>query len=225
MSQAAAMAQSAIATTSVGTSTKRLAPPLFRPASLTPNPSPIPPPISDLPISTAQVSKALTALIAHVAKTQEKRAESDLLGDTDEKVFLVVGLKRAAKREVHMPIRLCVPSPSQSRYIRLAKQYFWHRQLAHPVMDPRTSPVTLFVKDPQRTYKDLLESSKISFISRVVGLSKLRTKHKTFEAKRALLKEGELFLVDDRVVLDVGKCTGKMWREAKKCVSPQLVSL
>lgn len=83
-------------------------------------------------------------------------------------------------------------------------------------MDPRTSPVTLFVKDPQRTYKDLMVSSKISFVSRVVGLEKLRTKHKTFEAKRVLLKEAELFLVDDRVMVEVGKSVGKMWRDAKK---------
>lgn len=59
-------------------------------------------------------------------------------------------------------------------------------------------------------------SSKINFISRVVGLGKLKTKHKTFEAKRALLKEADLFLVDDRVTVDVGQAIGKMFREAKK---------
>lgn len=85
-------------------------------------------------------------------------------------------------------------------------------------MNPRESPVTLFVKDPQREYKDLIASSNIGFISRVVGLDKLRKKHKTYEAKRQLLKEADLFLVDDRVMVDVGKCLGKMWRDAKKCV-------
>lgn len=63
-----------------------------------------------------------------------------------------------------------------------------------------------------------MESSKITFINRVVGLEKLRAKHKTFEAKRALLKDGGLFLVDDRVVVEVGKSIGKMWRDAKKYV-------
>lgn len=72
-------------------------------------------------------------------------------------------------------------------------------------------------------YKNLLEELKIGFITRVVGLDKLRTKHKTFEAKRQLLKEGELFLVDDRVTVEVGKCLGKMWRDAKKCVTSLLV--
>jgi ribosome biogenesis protein UTP30 len=98
-----------------------------------------------------------------------------------------------------------------------------HSAVPHPVMNPKESPVTLFVKDPQRTYKDLLEELKIGFVSRVVGLDKLRTKHKTFEAKRELLREADLFLVDDRVMVEVGKSIGKMWRDAKKCV-PQPVS-
>ncbi|KAI5479170.1 hypothetical protein MNV49_004030 [Pseudohyphozyma bogoriensis] len=176
-------------------STSKAPPPLFVPASLKPKPTPVAPSLSSLPVNEAQVQKALTALLAHITKVQQQREETDLLGESEEKLFVVVGLKRAARREVHMPVRM---------------------QLAHPVIDPRQSPVTLFVKDPQRTYKDLLEKSKISFISRVVGLEKLRTKHKTFEAKRVLLKEGDLFLVDDRVVVDVGKSLGKMWREAKK---------
>lgn len=72
------------------------------------------------------------------------------------------------------------------------------------------------MKDPQREYKDLLDELKISFIHRVVGLDKLRNKHKTFEAKRLLLKESDMFLVDERVVTEVGKALGKMWRVAKK---------
>jgi len=90
------------------------------------------------------------------------------------------------------------------------------RPLPHPVMNPKESPVTLFVKDPQREYKDLLSDLKIGFVNRVVGLDKLQKKHKTFEAKRQLLKEADLFLVDDRVMPEVGRAIGKMWRDAKK---------
>jgi hypothetical protein len=114
---------------------------------------------------------------------------------------------------------LCSSPPLDAASVRLTLAFAPSRQLPHPVIDPRASPVTLFVKDPQRTYKDLLTSSHINFVSRVVGLDKLRNKHKTFEAKRLLLKEAELFLVDDRVLVEVGKGLGKMWREAKKCVS------
>lgn len=50
----------------------------------------------------------MTALLAHVGKEVEKREREglDLLSEVEEKVFLVVGLKRAAVREVHMPVRL-----------------------------------------------------------------------------------------------------------------------
>ena len=68
--------------------------------------------------------------------------------------------------------------------------------LAHPIVDPRTSPVCLITKDPQREYKDLLEANNIRFISRVVGVSKLKGKFKPFEARRLLLKENDLFLAD-----------------------------
>jgi len=67
------------------------------------------PALSSLPVNEAQCEKALKALLAHVAKVQEKREQEDLLGEQEEKVFLVVGLKKAPKREIHKPIRLCVP--------------------------------------------------------------------------------------------------------------------
>ncbi|GAA5905296.1 hypothetical protein JCM6882_003738 [Rhodosporidiobolus microsporus] len=170
-------------------------PPLWKPASVAPREQAALPALESLPVSQQQCEKAVNALLKHVEKKQQEREETELLGEMEEKVFLVVGLKTPPKREVHKPIRIPVP---------------------HPVLNPRDSPVTLFVKDPQRYYKDLLPSLKINFISRVVGLDKLRTKHKTFEAKRQLLKEAELFLVDDRVMVETGKCLGKMWRDAKK---------
>ncbi|TNY19043.1 ribosomal protein L1 [Rhodotorula diobovata] len=186
---------SAIATVTSTSSSSQAPPPLWKPASVAPRALPALPALDDLPVSQTQCDKAMNALVKHVDKVQKKRDDEDLLGEQDEKVFLVVGLKQAPKREVHKPVRIAVP---------------------HPVLNPRVQPVTLFVKDPQRFYKDLLAELKVGFITRVVGLDKLRTKHKTFEAKRQLLKEGELFLVDDRVTVEVGKCLGKMWRDAKK---------
>lgn len=76
----------------------------------------------------------------------------------------------------------------------------------------------MFVKDPQREYKDLLAEHKIGFISKVVyadfhlaaldwlltdspsGVSKLRGKHAPFEARRLLQKSHSLFLADARIL-------------------------
>ncbi|KAF8968917.1 ribosomal protein L1p/L10e family-domain-containing protein [Flammula alnicola] len=88
--------------------------------------------------------------------------------------------------------------------------------IVHPLVDPRTSPVCLITKDPQREYKDLLETHNIKFISRVVGIEKLKGKFKPFEARRMLLKENGMFLADERVVPLLPKLLGSKWFEAKK---------
>lgn len=88
--------------------------------------------------------------------------------------------------------------------------------LKHPLVDPRTTAVCLITKDPQREYKDLLEAHKIKFISRVVGIEKLKGKFKGFDARRLLLKENGLFLADDRVIPLLPRLLGKLWFKAKK---------
>ena len=88
----------------------------------------------------------------------------------------------------------------------------------HPIVDPRVSSVCLITKDPQREYKDLLESHGIRFINRVVGIEKLKGKFKPFEARRMLLKENDLFLADERVVPLLPGLLGKKFFEAKKYV-------
>jgi len=88
--------------------------------------------------------------------------------------------------------------------------------IVHPIVDPRTSAVCLITKDPQREYKDLIESHGIKFISRVVGVTKLRGKFKPFEARRMLLKENGMFLADERVVSLLPGLLGSKWFEAKK---------
>lgn len=116
------------------------------------------PAFDSLPVSADQLSKACTALHAHASSLVAKRAESDLLaGSTDEALELVVTLKRAPsqRRGRVMPVRIDVP---------------------HPVIDPRERSVALLVKDPQREYKDLLAAKDVKFISRVVGVTKLKGK-------------------------------------------------
>lgn len=88
----------------------------------------------------------------------------------------------------------------------------------HPLIDPRETSICLLTKDPQREYKDLLAAQGINFISRVVGVSKLKGKHKPFEARRQLLKDHGMFLADQRIVPLLPGLLGKMFFDAKKCV-------
>jgi ribosome biogenesis protein UTP30 len=90
--------------------------------------------------------------------------------------------------------------------------------IKHSLVDPRTSAVCLITKDPQREYKALLEEAGVKFISRVVGIEKLKGKFKPFEARRALLRENALFLADERVIPLLPRLLGKIFFTAKKCV-------
>jgi ribosome biogenesis protein UTP30 len=56
----------------------------------------------------------------------------------------------------------------------------------------------------------------IKFISRVVGVEKLKGKFKPYEARRQLMKEHEVFLCDDAIVGILPKLLGKIFFDAKK---------
>jgi ribosome biogenesis protein UTP30 len=94
--------------------------------------------------------------------------------------------------------------------------YLSYSPIVHPLVDPRTSSICLITKDPQREYKDLLEKHNIKFISRVVGLEKLKGKFKPFEARRMLLKENGMFLADERIIPLLPKLLGLKWFKVKK---------
>lgn len=132
--------------------------PLKLPASLAPKPALEVPTFESLPVSLEQLTKACTALHAHASQRMAKKADTDLLaGPSDEALELIVTLKRmpSQRRGKVMPVRIDVPKP---------------------VVDPRERNVHLLVKDPQREYKDLLAAQDIKFVSRVVGVAKLKGK-------------------------------------------------
>jgi ribosome biogenesis protein UTP30 len=52
----------------------------------------------------------------------------------------------------------------------------------------------------------------------VLGVSKLRSNYKTYEARRKLFKSFDLFLADRRVLLLLPALLGKPFYEKKKCV-------
>ena len=88
--------------------------------------------------------------------------------------------------------------------------------------------ICLFVKDPQREYKNLIfnelslnnnssTGSNQSFkIAKIIDISKLRKKYKEFEAKRILCNSFDLFLADERVLPLLPKLLGKYFFNKKK---------
>lgn len=173
----------------------------------------------DSKVSTAQCRLAVEALLEHALAHQAAKEQNDLLPDrTEQYVWLVVAVKKMFPERKLKPFKMCVhPSLLPSRK---SNHLLSNSPLSHPLIDPRAAPVCLITKDPQREYKDLLESNNIKFVSRVVGVQKLKGKFKPFEARRMLLKENGLFLADDRVIPLLPKLLGKAFFNAKKYVSP-----
>jgi ribosome biogenesis protein UTP30 len=74
--------------------------------------------------------------------------------------------------------------------------------------------------DPQRQYKDIVADPSFpeevrAKIGRVVGIEKLKKKYKTYETKRQLLAEYDIFLADDRIIPDVPHVLGKVFNSSK----------
>ncbi|KAF9499076.1 ribosomal protein L1 [Pleurotus eryngii] len=149
----------------------------------------------DSHVSLVQCTRAVDALVAHESKAEEARNENELLPGKEQNVWLVVTVKKMAPTHKIKPVKI---------------------PIKHPIVDPRTTPICLITKDPQREYKDLLEEKGIKFISRVVGISKLKGKFKPYEARRMLLKENGMFLADDRIIPILPKLLGSKWFHAKK---------
>ncbi|WVQ97527.1 hypothetical protein IAU59_004641 [Kwoniella sp. CBS 9459] len=165
------------------------------PSSSKPKKSPVQPLPSSF--SEAQASKAVEALLKHHNKVQAEKEDSELI-PREEHVFLVVNTKRGSTRRSMMPVRIQLPNP--------------------PLPPPPATSVCLISKTPQREYKDLLASPahNIKFISRVVGLEKLKGKFKPYEARRELMRDHEIFLCDERVLPLMPGLLGKMFFESKK---------
>ncbi|CAO1625787.1 unnamed protein product [Sympodiomycopsis kandeliae] len=171
----------------------------------------------DSRVSSTQALKALKALKAlqshrkkHKASQIEQSKETGksilpLDGDeddddasqskTDDMVYVNVTVKRLAKEKKTKPVQVPLPNP----------------------LNPLGSTaVCLFVKDPQRTYKDLLPTLGINCVHRIVGVSKLKGKFAPFEARRNLMDEYDVFLCDERISPMMPALLGNKWMQKKK---------
>ncbi|KAK0555618.1 proteasome-interacting protein cic1 [Tilletia horrida] len=160
----------------------------------------------DRRVNSGQALKAINALISHKQKRLAAGADDDqLLPPTptarDDILFLQLTLKR-------------IPAPTTSAPAAFTKPI--RVPLPHSLLQPNEASVCLIVKDPQREYKDLLTSLGIRSIARVVGVTKLKGKFAPFDARRQLMNDHDLFLVDERVVSLMPRLLGKKWMESKK---------
>ncbi|ORZ37530.1 ribosomal protein L1p/L10e family-domain-containing protein [Catenaria anguillulae PL171] len=148
-------------------------------------------------ISQPHALKAISAL----AKYHDTKADSELIED-EGAIHLVVSLSKIPRAK-----------PGKHRFVRLSHAY------RAPVGTAGGPTVCLLVKDPQSDIKQLLAARGVK-VSKVLGISKLRTKYATYEAKRDLAKEFDVFLADDRIVPMLTKALGKRFMTPRKLPVP-----
>ena len=160
-----------------------------------------------------QVHKAVKALVAFESKKVSERKSTDAKKrpisqlfedeDLDEHgnpkipIFLIVGLEKIPEKVSHKPAKMELKNPWKS---------------AHD----DSLAVCLITKDPQRQFKDLINPLGIKSLTKIVGLSKLKTKFKPYEAKRNLCAQFDVFLADERILPLLPKLLGKTFFEKKK---------
>ncbi|ETN43470.1 uncharacterized protein HMPREF1541_02629 [Cyphellophora europaea CBS 101466] len=82
-----------------------------------------------------------------------------------------------------------------------------------------TSPdlnICIIAADPQRALKNVIAddsfpSELAARITRIIGLTKLKARYKSFEQRRALRDEHDIFLADDRIVTRLPDALGKVF--------------
>lgn len=81
--------------------------------------------------------------------------------------------------------------------------------------------ICLITADPQRAVKNIVADPSFpqhlaSRIERVIGFSKLKAKYQSFESRRQLLSEHDVFLADDRIVMRLVNTLGKIFYKSSK---------
>ncbi|KAI9669469.1 MAG: hypothetical protein M1817_004694 [Caeruleum heppii] len=164
-------------------------------------------------LDTEQTLKASRALVKHIRSETKRKAvtsdKRDLLapdGDSDGQA--------EGEGEDDMPIWLVLTT---KRHIFDKKRLKPGKiLLPHPIYTSSATTICLITPDPQRPFKDAIAHPSFPGelrprITRVIGVGKLRTKYKSFESRRQLLAEHDLFLADDRVITLLPNVLGKIF--------------
>jgi ribosome biogenesis protein UTP30 len=86
----------------------------------------------------------------------------------------------------------------------------------HSINTSSSLSICLITADPQRAVKDVVADASFpsalsSQIRRIIGYSKLKAKYHSFESRRQLLAEHDIFLADDRIITRLVATLGKIF--------------
>ncbi|KAH8705890.1 ribosomal protein L1p/L10e family-domain-containing protein [Talaromyces proteolyticus] len=164
-----------------------------------------------------QVQRASTALLKYMKSQQKELEETStkktLIGDNDdssdeedvpsvnEPVWLVMTTKKHVVDKNRLkPGKISIP---------------------HSLNSSPSLNICIITADPQRAFKDIVAdpsfpSTLSSRITKVIGFTKLKQRYKSFESRRQLLSEHDVFLADDRIITRLAVTLGKTFYKSSK---------
>lgn len=150
-------------------------------------------------VDAGQVGRAAAALRKWEGRRGAEGGGPESLFGEDGMVYLQVALKRVPQARKDMPVRIEVP---------------------HALYEFEGAEVCLLVKDKKgeghKAAKERLRQEEATGLAKVLGVSKLRAKYESHEAKRQLCHAYDLFLADDRIIPVLPKLLGKSFYKKKK---------
>ncbi|GKY92511.1 hypothetical protein MPSEU_000221400 [Mayamaea pseudoterrestris] len=156
-------------------------------------------------IDSAQLKRALDALLQHETKKQEETSGKQLI-ESDVPVQIQIGLLKAPGYASPKPHRILLPHSIRTSNDDLPE-------------------VCLIVKDASKEWlQELLPHfpEHLGCITKILTLTSLRTKHQTFAQKRALASKYSHFLADDRILPMLPSTLGKEFYRQHKIVPVSL---
>jgi len=147
--------------------------------------------------NTKQLHTAIAALVDYDGKTKQK---NQLLDTEDGFVYLDVILNKLPQEHSIRPVQIKLPVPIHG--------------------EDFNTRACILCKDPQREYKDKIQSLDLPTIAKVIGYTKLTKNYQEFEKKRALCKDYDMFFCDYKIYDLLRKPTGKFFYDNKKIPFP-----
>lgn len=170
------------------------------PASSTPSNAPI---VQEITIKDTTIEKAVSALSKWNKDKQQESDKKDLFEEEDDDI----------------PLYLSVTSNKYFTDTSVLKPRML--SLSHPIYNLEDSRVCLFVKDDlfDADAKDKLESlkeSSLKNLAEIVTVKELKTVYKSYESRRRLLSQYDIFLTDSSIANMIPKLLGKVFFDSPK---------
>ncbi|KAL8647341.1 MAG: hypothetical protein Q9226_006470 [Calogaya cf. arnoldii] len=167
-------------------------------------------------IDQKQTLKASSALLKHINSESERKAAASSTKN------LLQASSDASDQNDNLdiePIWLCLTT--KKHIVDKHRLKPGKISLQHSLNQSPTTTVCLISCDPQHQVKDIIAHPSFptalsSRISKVIGISKLKARYQSFESRRQLLNEHDVFLADDRVITMLPKVLGKVFYQSQK---------